>query len=273
MASVSAATSGNGSGSTDIHRSPSALRESASIRRQSFASPQRGGDVRARNVKPSFFQNEQLAELPFEARLLFVGLWCLADREGRLEDRPKRIKMHIFPADMLDVEPLLVGLAEQKLIDRYEVNGVRCISIPNFVKHQRPHANEVASVLPMFHEEPKSTTKVASPSDQGSKHFALNPSSLNPECSLSERVDPPAGLNLQAWDRWEAYKRAIRKPIKPASLLAAQRKLAGYGSDQGAVVEYSIAQGYTGLWEPKAGGNGKPKLTWRPDDEEGASAQ
>jgi hypothetical protein len=225
--------------------------------------------MRARNVKPSFFQNEQLAELPFEARLLFVGLWCMADREGRLEDRPKRIKMHVFPADMLDIEPLLAGLAEQKLIHRYEVNGVRCISIPNFVKHQRPHANEVASVLPMFHEEPESTTKVASTCDQGSKHFALNPSSLNPECSLSEREPPPAGLDLQAWNRWEAYRRDIRKPIKSASMRAAQRKLAGYGAEQATVVEHTIAQGYTGLWEPKQVNSGsKPKLTWKPSDDE-----
>lgn len=229
-----------------------------------------GVPLRARNVKPSFFQNEQLAELPFEARLLFVGLWCLADREGRLEDRPKRIKMHVFPADMLDVEPLLTGLEEQGLIDRYEVHGIRCISIPNFAKHQRPHANEAPSVLPVFHEEPKSTTKVASTCDQGSKHFALNPSSLNPECSLSEREPPPAGLNLEAWNRWEAYRREIRKPIKPASMRAAQRKLAGYGAEQAAVVEHTIAQGYTGLWQPPKSGNGKPPLTWRPppDDED-----
>src|SRR5690348_3353644 len=116
--------------------------------------------MRARNVKPSFFQNEQLAELPFEARLLFVGLWCLADREGRLEDRPKRIKMHVFPADMLDVEPLLAGLDEQGLIERYEVGGARYISIPNFLKHQRPHSKEAASQIPTFHEEPKTPTKV-----------------------------------------------------------------------------------------------------------------
>lgn len=155
--------------------------------------------MRARNVKPSFFQNEQLAELPFEARLLFVGLWCLADREGRLEDRPKRIKMHVFPADMLDVEPLLAGLAAQKLIDRYEVNGGRYISLPNFVKHQRPHVNEAPSQIPAFHEEPKAPTKVASACDQGSKDFALNPSSLNPECSTSgrgraERADAPVAV-------------------------------------------------------------------------------
>jgi hypothetical protein len=75
-------------------------------------------------------------------------------------------------------------------------------------------------------------------------------------------------LDLEAWKRWEAYKRAIRKPIKPASLLAAQRKLAGFGSDQAAVVEHSIANGYTGLWEPKRAGGGASKITWKPPPDE-----
>ena len=47
---------------------------------------------RARNVKPGFFKNELLAECEPLARILFEGLWCEADREGRLEDRPRRLK-------------------------------------------------------------------------------------------------------------------------------------------------------------------------------------
>jgi len=47
--------------------------------------------ARSRNIKPGFFRNEMLAECSPLARLLFAGLWCLADRFGRLEDRPKRI--------------------------------------------------------------------------------------------------------------------------------------------------------------------------------------
>ena len=65
--------------------------------------------ARARNIKPSFFTNEDLVELPFEDRLLFIGLWTLADREGRLEDRPKRIKMAVFPADNVDVDAQVIG--------------------------------------------------------------------------------------------------------------------------------------------------------------------
>jgi hypothetical protein len=60
---------------------------------------------------------------------------------------------------------------------------------------------------------------------------------------------PPSNLDLSVWHRWEEYRKAIRKPIKPASVAAAQRKLAGFGPDQGAVVEQSIAAGYQGLFE------------------------
>ena len=45
--------------------------------------------MRARNIKPGFFKNDALAELDFAGRLLFIGLWGIADRAGRLEDRPK----------------------------------------------------------------------------------------------------------------------------------------------------------------------------------------
>ena len=51
--------------------------------------------ARARSLKPGFFRNADLVELPMEARLMFAGLWVLADREGRLEDRPKQIKIDI----------------------------------------------------------------------------------------------------------------------------------------------------------------------------------
>jgi hypothetical protein len=104
--------------------------------------------VRARNLKPGFFKNEELADLPFETRLLFQGLWCLADRAGRLEDRPKRIRAEVFPYDAVDVDALLEQLAKTELIVRYSVNGGCYIAIPTFPKHQTPHVKERESTIP-----------------------------------------------------------------------------------------------------------------------------
>lgn len=104
--------------------------------------------ARARNIKPGFCTNEDLAECSFEARLCFALLPMLADREGRLEDRPKRIKGELFRFDSLDVEPLLAELEAYGFIARYEVNGLRLIQILAFGKHQNPHHREPESTLP-----------------------------------------------------------------------------------------------------------------------------
>lgn len=104
--------------------------------------------ARARNIKPGLFSNEFLAEIPAFDRLLFIGLWCLADREGRLEDRVKRIKMELFPCDTYDVNEGLTALANAKFISRYSVEDLAVIEIINFQKHQSPHGTEKDSALP-----------------------------------------------------------------------------------------------------------------------------
>lgn len=104
--------------------------------------------ARARNIKPGLFSNELLVELPAFDRLAFIGLWCLADREGRLEDRVKRIKIELFPCDDYDVEEGLARLAAAGFISRYQVAGFSVIEIINFQKHQSPHGSEKDSTLP-----------------------------------------------------------------------------------------------------------------------------
>lgn len=93
--------------------------------------------ARIRTIKPQFFMNEDMAELPPLSRLLFVGLWTLADKEGRLEDRPKRIKAHILPYDDYDIDAALDQLADGLFIMRYSFESHHYIQINNFKKHQR----------------------------------------------------------------------------------------------------------------------------------------
>jgi hypothetical protein len=118
--------------------------------------------ARSRNIKPGFFLNEDLAECSCYSRLLFIGLWCLADREGRLEDRPKRIKAAIFPYEDVDVDSLLNELESWSFLVRYTADGKRFIQINNFLKHQNPHYKEVASEIP----PPQENSNVDSTSSQ-----------------------------------------------------------------------------------------------------------
>lgn len=104
--------------------------------------------ARARNIKPGFFKNAELAECSFAARLVFPGLWMLADRCGRMLDRPKQIKGELLPYDSENMDSLLDELARCNFILRYAVEGKRYIQIVNFEKHQYPHIKEAPSTIP-----------------------------------------------------------------------------------------------------------------------------
>ena len=104
--------------------------------------------MRIRYLKPEFFVDEDVTACSPLARLAFAGLWCVADREGRIEDRPARLKMQLLPADACDMSQILDELVTHNLIMRYMSNGARVIVIPGFIKHQRPHPKEAASTLP-----------------------------------------------------------------------------------------------------------------------------
>ncbi len=104
--------------------------------------------ARSRNLKPSFFMNEVLADCSPLARILFAGLWTIADREGRLEDRPKKIKAALLPYDNCDAEELLCELDRSGFILRYEVEKSDYIQIVTFKIHQNPHQKEQPSLIP-----------------------------------------------------------------------------------------------------------------------------
>lgn len=103
--------------------------------------------MRARNIKPGFYKNEELAKCSPWARLLFPGLWMMADKEGLVEDRPLQIRIEVFPCDQVNVDELLSEL-NNKLIVRYKCRGKDYVWIKGFTRHQTPHKNEKESSLP-----------------------------------------------------------------------------------------------------------------------------
>lgn len=132
--------------------------------------------ARIRTIKIGFFESERLAEFSPWHRLLFEGLWLIADKEGRLEDRPKRIHAKLFPYDKdLDIAGMLRDLAsgDDPFLVRYVVDGKPLIQVCNFLKHQRPHHTEPASTYPPVNTALASApdkvreTTVNSPLDNG----------------------------------------------------------------------------------------------------------
>jgi hypothetical protein len=90
--------------------------------------------------------------MPDGARLLFIGLWALADREGRLLDSPMMIAGSIWPyrddGIMDDVRRWLEMLAAANYIIRYKAGGHSYIQIRTFKRHQPIHPHEKASRIP-----------------------------------------------------------------------------------------------------------------------------
>jgi hypothetical protein len=149
--------------------------------------------ARSRNIKPGFFKNEVLGTADPLVGVLFVGLWCLADREGRLEDRPARIKAEIFPyRESLDINGYLTTLEKMCFIFRYEVDQ-KLILIPKFKKHQSPHHTEKKSELPPPNQEDSERLRIVtvnSPLDlRGNPPDSLIPDSLIPD-SRKEKTPP-----------------------------------------------------------------------------------
>ena len=156
--------------------------------------------ARARNIKPGFFRNPDLADVSMSARLLFIGLWTMADREGRLEDRPNYIKFDLFPSDQIDVDAELDALAARGFIIRYQHGEGRYIQVVNFSKHQNPHVKEVASTIPAPGEPEAETVTVPAQSGASPVQAPDKPGAdpvlagLNPESPSLKPETPPNPL-------------------------------------------------------------------------------
>ncbi len=149
--------------------------------------------ARARNIKPSFFTNELLGTEDPVISLTFAGLWCLADKEGILEDRPLRIKAELFPyRENLDVNGYLTVLQRLGFIHRYVVNGVGYLQVINFEKHQCPHDTEKSKKYPKYHDVKDLTVKP--PLSDGEKQVPTRSDSLIHDSLIEDSLIPDSPI-------------------------------------------------------------------------------
>lgn len=142
--------------------------------------------LRDRLILPGVVSNEKLADCSMEAQIVFRDLPMIADREGRLEDRPRRIRAVLRPYDDWDMNTILQELADAGFIGRYSVNGIDCISILTFTKHQSVHWKEKKSELPQLQQLPQDQSNLKSTLSQGKSK--LDPS-LQVEVEVKEEVE------------------------------------------------------------------------------------
>lgn len=167
-----------------------------------------------RQIKVGYWNDQDLIRWPLAKRVLFQGLWCIADDSGCCLDDSWTIKVLVFPSPVdADITPDVIKeyldeMAQENKIIRYASQNKACFYIKNFHKYQRldnPAAPEVP--LPewiIF--EPYPSNKRAG------KYIISNPSDATPLLSsyesLTESLQTPSNLeprtkNLEPKDMLE----------------------------------------------------------------------
>ncbi len=103
-----------------------------------------------RFIWPSIWVSENFLELNFRQRLLFIGMFSLADDEGRIKASPISIKAAVFPVDNVSLEEIksdLQVLYKTGCILLYKVNSEIFASIVKWDIYQHPKY-KVASKIP-----------------------------------------------------------------------------------------------------------------------------
>ena len=227
--------------------------------------------ARARNIKPSLFKNELLGVADPLLTILFTGLWCLADREGRLEDRPLRIKAEIFPYREIDV-PLFNGylteLSRLGFIDRYNADGVAVIQVINFVKHQSPHNTEKASELPAKSLQTNGIQEITvkQPLSNGEVTAQERSDSLIPDSLIPDSLNLIADVTTQSKsDKKKEKERPLSEQKKATRLpndFIATEELLAWAKVKRPTIDPSLeTEKFINYWTAKSGKDAT-KLDW-----------
>jgi hypothetical protein len=141
--------------------------------------------VRIRSIKPEFWKSERMAGLSRDARLLFIGLWNLADDWGRFRAHPSLIRGELFAYDDdADVAAWLQTLVDVGVVRLYTIAGQRYGQVANFQEHQKID-KRAASRIPA---EPGSMSGFA-PSNEGEKPD-IEPAAEEPAQPAEQSAEP-----------------------------------------------------------------------------------
>lgn len=221
---------------------------------------------RIRTIKPQFFLNEALATLHPLDRILFIGLLTLADREGRLEDRPGRIKVQVLPYDEHDVHEALNRLDqnEERFIMRYELPEGKFIQIINFTKHQHCNSKEPNSTIPAPaghvpapEEHGKARVEGKGKEGKGTGREGKGTG----EIPAREKFVLPDWIPAEWWEAFEEMREKIKRPMTNRAREMIVEKLDAFrkkGYDPIDALKHSVEMGWQGVFEPKTGGKHGP---------------
>lgn len=215
--------------------------------------------ARIRTVKPEFFTSEQVADCSPTARLLFIGMWCFCDDGGVHPASVKRLKMEVFPADAMNdkqISGFVDELIKAELLTEFSGNDGK-----NYWQVTGWHHQKIEKKNFRYPQKTDDSTTIRRPF---ADHSATEGKGRESNGEEGKEVTPsgvvlPDWVPVREWNDWVSIR--PKKSNKPETLQKNIEKLDAWRKKNHSVKEildYSIAGGYQGLFEPKPNSYEKP---------------
>lgn len=216
-----------------------------------------------RIIREGYLASDAVNTLSAEEERFYFRLYLVVDDFGRFEARPELLRSRCYPlkTDSIrtaDITRSLAACEKAGLVVVYQVDGRRYLQVEKFKQRTR------------------TTSKCPSPKD-----VTGNASQMSVKCQSNARLDDvvcgdvvvvegecgsrraaagivefPAALNTSAftsaWVSWIQHRDEIRKKLTPLAIKKQFEQLEKLGVARAvAAINHSIANGYTGIYEPK----------------------
>lgn len=138
--------------------------------------------ARNRMIKPDFWDDEKLAKISRDARLVYIAMWNFSDDFGVCKGHPAWLMTRIFPYDVeltpVEFESWLKELAEFDRIKPFCKNKELFFYLPKFLSHQKIN-------------RPSSVSRNPEPPDEiVQDNGCLNDGSMSPQGLFNEGSCP-----------------------------------------------------------------------------------
>lgn len=199
--------------------------------------------MRARWLKPEFFNDKKIGKLGPTVGVVFEALWCMADDGGTALCAPEIVKGQMFMfwpmINLPEISGALEQLAAEERIERYTIGDDEYATIRHFKKHQPVHK-------PSLFRHPRKPQVVAASEDDRLRHQcgtstangstprvlkSSTPQHLNtysPEFLETRKAYPKrAGGDSEA-DAWKQYQARLRSGEQHEVIHAGTLRYAAY---------------------------------------------
>lgn len=195
--------------------------------------------ARIRTIKPEFFTSEDIVSLSPMARLLYIALWCEADREGRMVWKPKTFKMRYMPGDACNIEKLCEEILKLGLVVQYGAYAY----IPAFHAHQHINPREAASQLPAPDSD-ASTTRQPRDSDTTPRD---SDTQVGREGKGKEIYARPSDVSEQVWKDYKQLRKDKKATVSKTVVDGVREEAGKLGMTLEDALQLQVTRGWQGF--------------------------